>query len=323
MAKAAEITPAYRLIEPFAPTHRPNAEIPAGTIVHQAVEDTNLRGGRQGRFLSVSMDPKGMFPTFLIPMALLEPHDLPLPNIKPPAQDLALRTHKDFALEHGANLVHGLTRLFTTIQKIRAIKGVSAEEFSNDVRSVSSLTYAFQKRLNRALSLGIGPEQVPARSDDAEEHCYLIKKGGYWYRENRCGYTANKYDAGRYTKAEAEAEAAIEPWHMRAIHQDDVEDDSPAATLQEVRAENAWLRGERQALLDTDRWVADVRAIQAREHGAQLAWETLLVQFEALGDQFVPEERRTEFRQAIARLGEFDSAHLEVIKDLAAEDMTP
>jgi hypothetical protein len=38
-----------------------------------------------------------------------------------------------------------------------------------------------------------------------EEKVYVIRKSGYWYRPNSSGYTANLAEAGRYTKAEAEA----------------------------------------------------------------------------------------------------------------------
>jgi len=55
---------------------------------------------------------------------------------------------------------------------------------------------------------------------------YLIKKGAYFYRADKSGYTSFKFDAGRYTKEEAEAEASVEPWHMSAIHEDDVEEDN-------------------------------------------------------------------------------------------------
>ena len=55
---------------------------------------------------------------------------------------------------------------------------------------------------------------------------YLIKKGFYFYRPNSQGYTSFKFDAGRYTKADAEREAAIEPWHMKAIHQDDIPEET-------------------------------------------------------------------------------------------------
>ena len=54
-----------------------------------------------------------------------------------------------------------------------------------------------------------------------EPHAWLIRKGGYYYRPNRAGYTTSKAEAGRYTEAEARKEADIEPWHMSAVHADD------------------------------------------------------------------------------------------------------
>ncbi|WP_205836087.1 MazG-like family protein [Methylobacterium brachiatum] len=57
--------------------------------------------------------------------------------------------------------------------------------------------------------------EVEAKAVLAEP--YLIRKGGYYYRPNRCGYTATPHDAGHYTREEAEAEASIEPWHMSAV----------------------------------------------------------------------------------------------------------
>lgn len=59
----------------------------------------------------------------------------------------------------------------------------------------------------------------------SEAREYLIRKGGYYYRPNSHGYTTRKVEAGRYTKAEADAEAAVEPWHMSAIHQDEIPDE--------------------------------------------------------------------------------------------------
>jgi hypothetical protein len=61
-----------------------------------------------------------------------------------------------------------------------------------------------------------------AEAREVLEEPYLIRKGGYYYRPNRCGYTATPHDAGRYTKEEAEAEASIEPWHMSAVKLSDV-----------------------------------------------------------------------------------------------------
>ncbi|TBG78584.1 hypothetical protein ELG76_04000 [Rhizobium leguminosarum] len=60
----------------------------------------------------------------------------------------------------------------------------------------------------------------------SEAREYLIKKGSYFYRPDCAGYTSFKFDAGRYTKERAEQEASVEPWHMEAIHQDDVADSS-------------------------------------------------------------------------------------------------
>lgn len=59
----------------------------------------------------------------------------------------------------------------------------------------------------------------------SEDREYLIRKGGYYYRPDCQGYTTRKVEAGRYTKAEADAEAAVEPWHMSAIHQDEIPDE--------------------------------------------------------------------------------------------------
>lgn len=59
-------------------------------------------------------------------------------------------------------------------------------------------------------------------SDEAK---YLVMKDGYFYRPNAQGYTLYKFDAGRFTKEDAEKHAAVEPWHMAAVHEDDVPDE--------------------------------------------------------------------------------------------------
>lgn len=59
---------------------------------------------------------------------------------------------------------------------------------------------------------------------------WLIRKGSLYYRSNRAGYTAIKGAAGRYTQAEAEREAAVEPGHIVAVHQDRVPDDPVPAS---------------------------------------------------------------------------------------------
>lgn len=63
---------------------------------------------------------------------------------------------------------------------------------------------------------------------------YLIKKGSYFYRANKSGYTMSKFEAGRYTEADARKEAEIEPWHMSALHQDEVPDDTASASVGEL-----------------------------------------------------------------------------------------
>lgn len=57
---------------------------------------------------------------------------------------------------------------------------------------------------------------------------WLIRKGGYFYRPNKAGYTTRKSEAGRYTEADAKAEAQIEPG-MKAIRAEEWPDD-PASS---------------------------------------------------------------------------------------------
>ncbi|TPN03847.1 hypothetical protein FJ973_29845 [Mesorhizobium sp. B2-1-3] len=81
---------------------------------------------------------------------------------------------------------------------------------------------------------------------------WLIRKDGYFYRPNKSGYTTVKSEAGRYTELDARLEAEIEPWHMAAIHQDDVPDPigdfnvseiaSLKAALASIHADNLRLR---------------------------------------------------------------------------------
>lgn len=67
----------------------------------------------------------------------------------------------------------------------------------------------------RALETGAAKE-TPAVPESSDRQ-WLIRKRGYYYRPNRAGYTASIAEAGRYTEAEAKAEAAIEPAIMQAI----------------------------------------------------------------------------------------------------------
>jgi hypothetical protein len=56
----------------------------------------------------------------------------------------------------------------------------------------------------------------------AEPDAWLIRKGGYYYRPNCQGYTTVKAAAGRYSEAEAKAEASVGPDNMSAVRADDV-----------------------------------------------------------------------------------------------------
>lgn len=47
---------------------------------------------------------------------------------------------------------------------------------------------------------------------------WLIRKNGYFYRPNRCGYTQEVIAAGLYTEAEARAVALVEPESISAHH---------------------------------------------------------------------------------------------------------
>jgi hypothetical protein len=46
--------------------------------------------------------------------------------------------------------------------------------------------------------------------DDMADRDWVIRKNGYFYRPGRCGYTQEICAAGRYTEAEAKAEARVE-----------------------------------------------------------------------------------------------------------------
>ncbi len=73
-------------------------------------------------------------------------------------------------------------------------------------------------------------ETIPAERAEAAqdgEPMYLIRKGGYFYRPNFCGYTTDVAAAGRYSKEDAEAEATIEPRHMSAVPAPVIPDAAP------------------------------------------------------------------------------------------------
>lgn len=46
---------------------------------------------------------------------------------------------------------------------------------------------------------------------------YLIRKNGYYYRPNSCGYTSNLLEAGLYDKAEAMESQDMSSGEVKAI----------------------------------------------------------------------------------------------------------
>lgn len=97
---------------------------------------------------------------------------------------------------------------------------------------------------------------APRMIDDDAPRQWLIRKDGYFYRPNFRGYTTAKHEAGRYTKADAEREASVEPWHMKAMHEDEWPDDPTSAKLSGIAAENAALK-EQLAAAEQARAVAE------------------------------------------------------------------
>jgi hypothetical protein len=93
---------------------------------------------------------------------------------------------------------------------------------------------------------------------------YLIRKNGYFYRPNRSGYTMEKVVAGRYTKAEADREAAIEPENFTVLHESEVPD---APEVVDLKASNADLQAE---ILSLRQQVEKARA-QGRDEGLEEA----------------------------------------------------
>ena len=82
--------------------------------------------------------------------------------------------------------------------------------------------------------------------EDIVGRTWLIRKDGYFYRPNKSGYTTSKAEAGRYNEADAKRECEIEPWHMKAIHENEWPDDPVSKDINDkvarLIAENASLR---------------------------------------------------------------------------------
>lgn len=76
---------------------------------------------------------------------------------------------------------------------------------------------------------------------------WLIRKGGYFYRPNRSGYTGTKAEAGRYTEEEASAEHRNHPHYISAMPASEVPDADPIFD-DEKRAMASELLAAREAL---------------------------------------------------------------------------
>lgn len=109
--------------------------------------------------------------------------------------------------------------------------------------------------------------------EDIVGRTWLIRKSGYFYRPNKSGYTTSKAEAGRYNEADAKLECEIEPWHMKAIPENDWPDDPVSKdisdTVTRLRAENDQLRRERDAFAvfcnaDQTRLVVKIAALEAK-----------------------------------------------------------
>lgn len=78
---------------------------------------------------------------------------------------------------------------------------------------------------------------------------WLIRKGAYFYRPGKSGYTSVKSEAGRYSELDARREAEIEPWHMEAVHQDSVPDPAGDINVSEIASLKALLASTQAEIL--------------------------------------------------------------------------
>ena len=94
-----------------------------------------------------------------------------------------------------------------------------------------------------------------------ERPAYLIRKNGYWYRPNSCGYTASTIQAGRYTLKDA-----IKITHpngpggprdgMEFYHEDTINDEDWRA-FSALSAERDALKAELAEAIDVMRFYSD------------------------------------------------------------------
>lgn len=317
MAKSARNpTPAFRLIDDFTPEQRPDAPIPAFTILHQAKDGSTP----PPRFTSLTLDPLGGAPYFLVPLEIVESIELPPVDAVALPEDPAMRTTKDFAIEQGLYLATSLQRLFALIHRISAVKGVSAREFGAAFQHANALLYAFEARATRARRLGYGPERRPATTPDSDEGAtLLVRCGRFFMRQHNTGYTHLVHQAGRFTSAEADQLIAIDPESRQAIDIRQVLDDSSEANANELRTEIAQLKAENNALRDSDRWLADVRIAYARDEATRNAWDVLSSRFAEIIQEHTTGSTTAAMLEEVSKLKSFDTAHLDAVRQLTKD----
>ncbi len=108
------------------------------------------------------------------------------------------------------NDIHGTVRVMSVAEGYAMVRRPHCMPFVISVRDMDGW------RLSSAQETRVHPEDSCLIGGDCD-HQWLIRKRGFYYRPNRAGYTSSAAEAGRYTEAEAKAEAAIEPAIMQAI----------------------------------------------------------------------------------------------------------
>jgi hypothetical protein len=116
--------------------------------------------------------------------------------------------------------------------------------------------------------------------EDPDARIWLIIKDGYYYRANRSGYTKDISSAGRYTRAEADREAAIEPWHMSVERQPEPSPDAAAVHLTRchdaLRAAREVIAEDRRSLIETISINGDPTTIDPMDVGATAEYDATL-----------------------------------------------
>lgn len=147
---------------------------------------------------------------------------------------------------------------------------------------------------------------------------WLIRKDGYFYRPNCQGYTTGKFEAGRYTKAKAEKEAAVEPWHMKAIHQDEWPDDPPSISVKSLTARITELEAAlREARSELVTWIYRESVEPPSEHEAIQKIDAALVGHAPAEGEKQPRREINGMVEMLKRLASGDTIHYSQDGDMA------